>query len=51
MVFNGADITFNADTTLTLETEIGGITLRRPEAYQIETDSSRRPDLAPGIHR
>ena len=41
MVFNGADITFNADTTLTLETEIGGITLRRPEAYQIETDGSR----------
>ncbi|MCB9032149.1 MAG: T9SS type A sorting domain-containing protein [Chitinophagales bacterium] len=41
MVFNGADITFNTDTTLTLETEIGGITLRRPEAYQIETDGSR----------
>ena len=41
MVFNGADITFNADTTLTLETEIGGITLRKPEAYEIETDGSR----------
>lgn len=41
MEFNGSSITFNADTTLTLETDIGGITLRKPEAYQIETDGSR----------
>jgi hypothetical protein len=41
MVFNGAAITFNSDTTLTLETDIGGITLRKPEAYQIEADGSR----------
>ena len=41
MVFNGATITFNTDTTLTLETDIGRIDLRKPEAYQIETDGSR----------
>jgi hypothetical protein len=41
MVFNGAAITFNSDTTLTLETDLGGITLRKPEAYQIEADGSR----------
>ncbi|MFZ1612084.1 MAG: T9SS type A sorting domain-containing protein [Chitinophagales bacterium] len=41
MVINGATKTINADTTLTLTTDIGEITFRTPDAYQIDDDGSR----------